>query len=38
MRISVPTLEEIAVILDKTPLKSAIISKNMLGIEIKGIK
>ena len=36
--ISVPILEEIVAILNKTPLKSAIISKNMLGIEIKGIK
>lgn len=32
------TKEEIVVILNKTPLKNAIVSKNMIGIEIKGIK
>jgi ubiquinone/menaquinone biosynthesis C-methylase UbiE len=32
------TKEEIVVILNKTPLKNAVVLKNMLGIEIKGIK
>jgi len=32
------TKEEIVVILSKTPLKDAIVSKDMIGIEIKGIK
>ena len=32
------TKEEIAVLLNKTPLKHAIVSKNMIGIEIKGDK
>jgi len=32
------TKEEIVVILNKTPLKNAIVSKSMIGIEIKGIK
>jgi len=32
------TKEEIVVTLSKTPLKDAIVSKDMIGIEIKGIK
>lgn len=32
------TKEEIVVILNKTPLKNAIVSKSMIGIEIQGIK
>ena len=32
------TKEEIVVILNKTPLKDAVVSKDMIGIEIKGIK
>jgi len=32
------TKEEIVVLLNKTPLKNAIVSKSMIGIEIKGIK
>jgi ubiquinone/menaquinone biosynthesis C-methylase UbiE len=32
------TKEEIVVLLNKTPLKNAVVSKNMIGIEIKGDK
>jgi len=32
------TKEEIVAILNKTPLKDAVVSKGMIGIEIKGIK
>ncbi|OGM08222.1 methyltransferase type 11 [Candidatus Woesebacteria bacterium RBG_13_34_9] len=32
------TKEEIVVLLNKTPLKNALVSKNMIGIEIKGDK
>jgi len=32
------TQEEIVVILNKTPLKDAVVSKDMIGIEMKGIK
>lgn len=32
------TQEEIVAILNKTPLKDAVVSKGMIGIEIKGIK
>lgn len=32
------TQEEIVAILNKTPLKDAVVSKNMIGIEIQGIK